>query len=72
MQEIYAEIRKTSKYASQIKASQLNGYAYPFQVHIAPDEDGYVVQGGYGGRYRLEDVYLFVMDGEGRKTYITK
>lgn len=72
MQDIYAEIKTTSKYASQIKASQLHGYAYPFQVHIEPDCDGYVVQGGYGGRYRLEDVDLFVMDDDGRKTYITK
>lgn len=72
MQELYAEIRKTSKYAYQAEAAKRAGHAYPFQVHIEPDKDGYVVKGGYGGQYRLEDVALFVLGADDSKTYITK
>lgn len=72
MQDIYAEIKKTSKYAYQARMSVEYGHAYPFQVHIEPDDEGYVVKGGIGGRYRLEDVALFVLDDDGTQTYITQ
>ncbi|MCP1617069.1 hypothetical protein FBY21_1669 [Pseudomonas sp. SLBN-26] len=64
MQQLYAEIKPTSKYAYQAEWCRSQGYGYPFKVRIAPDKDGYTVKGGYGGRYRMEDVDLFVFDGE--------
>lgn len=69
-QQLYAEIKKSSKYAHQAVQAQRQGMPYPFQVHIEDDKDGYVVLGGYGGFYRLEDVDLFVIDGLGRKVRI--
>jgi len=72
MQDIYAEIKKTSKYHYQVRMSQEHGHMYPFPAHIEPDCDGYVVKGGIGGQYRLEDVALFVLDDDGTKTYITQ
>lgn len=68
--QLVAEIKKSSKYAHQAVAAQRQGMPYPFQVHIEDDQDGYVVLGGYGGRYRLEDVDLFVIDEQGRKVRI--
>lgn len=70
MQQLYAEIKKTSKYAHQAVQAQRQGMPYPFPVHIEDDQGGYVVLGGYGGCYRLEDVDLFVIDGLGRKVRI--
>lgn len=70
MQQLYAEIKKSSKYANQAVLAQRQGMPYPFQVHIEDDQDGYVVLGGYGGRYRLEDVDLFVIDEQGRQIRI--
>lgn len=70
MQQLYAEIKKSSKYAHQAVQAQRQGMLYPFQVCIEDDQDGYVVVGGYGGRYRLEDVDLFVIDEQGRKVRI--
>lgn len=63
-QQLYAEIKETSKYASQIGWMQLRN-AYPFPVRFEQDPSGYVVKGGVGGCYRVEDVdLLFKRDGE--------
>ncbi|MDR6228992.1 hypothetical protein QE444_001349 [Pseudomonas sp. SORGH_AS199] len=61
-QQLYAEIKKSSQYAYQ---RDFAGWPSPFPVSISSDEfGGYVVQGGPGGQYRLEDVQLFVIEGE--------
>lgn len=63
-QQLYAEIKAGSKYESQIGWMQLRNN-YPFAVRFEPDRSGYVVKGGVGGCYRLEDVDLmFRVDGE--------
>lgn len=69
MQQLYAEIKKTSKYAHQADWAKKQG-EYPFKVSIEGYADGYVVQGGPGGQYRLEDVNLFAIDSQGRKVRI--
>ena len=65
-QQFMAEIKKTSKYASQIDL-MLNHpiYTYPFACVLDSDGGGeYVVKGGVGGRYRLADVNLYaIVDG---------
>jgi hypothetical protein len=64
-QRLYAEIKKSSKYASQIALCRSNGYGYPFKVRIVYDGGGdYVVKGGVGGQYRLADVNLYVIEGD--------
>lgn len=61
-QNLYAEIKKTSRYAYQ---RDWAGWPTPFPVQIVPGAaEGFVVKGGVGGQYRLEDVQLFVIDGE--------
>lgn len=60
-QRLYAEIEETSRYAYQRNFAT---WPTPFPIEIQPDDFGYVVQGGPGGAYRLEDVQLFVIDGE--------
>lgn len=72
MQQLYAEIKESSKYHYQARMSADYGHTYPFLAHIEPDFEGYVVKGGIGGQYRLEDVALFVLDDDGSKTYITQ
>jgi hypothetical protein len=63
-QQLYAEIKPTSKYASQIGWMELRN-AYPFPVRFEQDPSGYIVKGGVGGCYRLDDVkLLFKRDGE--------
>jgi hypothetical protein len=63
-QQLYAEIKATSKYASQIGWMQLRNN-YPFPVRFENDPSGYIVAGGVGGRYRVEDVdLLFKQNGE--------
>jgi hypothetical protein len=63
-QQLYAEIKADSKYASQIGWMQLRN-GYPFPIRFEQDPSGYVVKGGVGGCYRLEDVdLLFKRDGE--------
>lgn len=57
-QQLYAKIKKSSKYASQIALAERDG-VYPFPVMIQCFND-YVVKGGPGGQYRLKDVALFV------------
>lgn len=57
-QQLYARIRKTSKYAHQTDKL--------FQVRVGkPPYDNYVVHGGPGGVYALRDVHFFVLvDGK--------
>lgn len=63
-QQLYAEIKAGSKYASQIGWMQLRN-GYPFPIRFEQDPSGYVVKGGVGGCYRLEDVdLLFKQDGK--------
>ena len=60
-QQLYAKIKKSSKYAGQIALAKRDG-AYPFPVMIQDFE--YSVKGGPGGQYRLADVSLFVKVGK--------
>ncbi|WP_268799044.1 hypothetical protein [Pseudomonas huanghezhanensis] len=63
-QQLYAEIKPTSKYASQIGWMEMRN-GYPFPVRFEHDPLDYIVKGGVGGYYRLEDVeLLFKRDGE--------
>ncbi|MEB3733414.1 hypothetical protein ULF88_03055 [Halopseudomonas pachastrellae] len=64
MQQLYAEIKKSSKYAHQAQMNIDMGYGYPFKVSIRDDSSGYRVKGGVGGQYRLEDVNLYVFDND--------
>lgn len=68
-QQLFAEIRKDSKYAYQIRHQA--PIEYPFPVSIEPEEEGYVVKGGWGGQYRLTDVHLVVLHQDGSKTRIS-
>lgn len=68
-QQLYAEIKKSSKYAHQADWCRTNGYGYPFKVRISHDAGGYSVKGGVGGQYRLEDVNLYVIE-DGKKIRI--
>lgn len=61
-QQLYAGIKESSKYHSQIEWGKQSGYGHPFPVRLQPAADGYVVIGGVGGRYRLDDVELFVIE----------
>lgn len=65
-QRLYAKIRKSSKYYDQndlAKADPERWGGFPFPVYIeVGDPDGYVVQGGPGGQYRLSDVDLYVAE----------
>lgn len=58
-QQLYAGIRETSRYAHQADWQHTRG-PYPFPVRFQAAKDGYVIKGGFGGRYRLEDVELYV------------
>ncbi len=64
MQQLYAEIKKSSKYAHQTQMNIDMGYGHPFKVSIRDDPFGYRVKGGIGGQYRLEDVNLYVIDND--------
>jgi hypothetical protein len=59
-QRLYARVRPESKYYGQGEKDAL------FPVYVLTREAaGYVVLGGPGGQYRLEDVDLFVVgDGD--------
>lgn len=69
MHQLYAEIKKTSEYAHQAEMCIERGYGHPFEVAIVASKDGYNVIGGVGGRYRLKDVNLYVIE-EGQKIRI--
>jgi hypothetical protein len=62
-QQLYAEIKKSSKYAHQAEWCRSQGYGYPFKVRIREASDGYVVKGGVVGQYSLSDVNLYVLEG---------
>ena len=64
-QQLYAKIKRTSKYYGQGE----RGALFPVYVEAGWAE-GYVVQGGPGGQYRLKDVNLFIMD-DGREMRIS-
>lgn len=57
---LVAIIRKESKYAYQTQHHE-----EPFSCVIANDADGYVIKGGYGGAYRMQDVHLFAETPQG-------
>lgn len=63
-QQLYAKIKRSSKYYGQTGKCAL----FPVYV-IHGGAGGYVIQGGPGGQYRLEDVNLFVVD-DGREMRI--
>lgn len=71
MQQIYAKIKKSSKYYFQNDWARNEG-SFPFPVSIIPEPTipEYCVLGGPGGRYRLADVQLFVVQ-DGRELKIT-
>jgi len=64
MQQLYAEIKKSSKYHGQIQMCRDMGLGYPFKVSIQFDVGGYQVKGGAGGQYRLADVNLYVIEND--------
>jgi hypothetical protein len=56
-----ARIKKTSKYYGQAGPGRDEEEGFP--VFISTDALGYVVQGGPGGQYRLDDVELWALRG---------
>jgi hypothetical protein len=58
-QQIYAKIKRSSKYFGQTGEDDL------FQVYVEAHKGEYVVSGGPGGQYRLADVNLYVVGGDG-------
>ncbi|MBS7559378.1 hypothetical protein KHO49_13635 [Pseudomonas sp. RC4D1] len=60
-QQLYAGIKEGSRYHSQIEFGKSCGWPHPFPIKLEPCPDGYVVKGGVGGRYRMEDVELYVL-----------
>jgi len=68
-QQLYAEIKKSSKYAHQATWAKSQG-PYPFPVRVGYDGgDLYCVAGGPGGAYRLADVNLYVIE-DGKKVRV--
>lgn len=68
--QLFAEIKKSSKYAHQADWCRNGPCGYPFRVRIEVDSfDDFIVKGGVGGRYRLSDVNLYLMDG-GKKVRV--
>lgn len=68
-QQLYAEIKKSSKYAHQATWAKSQGQ-YPFPVRVVDDNGGlYCVAGGPGSAYRLADVNLYVIEG-GKKVRV--
>lgn len=66
-QQLYAKIKKSSKYFDQNWYAERNPerWGWPFAVQVCPDNPdpaGYIVQGGPGGQYRLSDVNLYVIE----------
>ena len=56
-QQLYAKIKRTSKYYGQGNKGAL------FKVFVGTVNLGdYVVQGGPGGQYRMSDVNLYVVE----------
>lgn len=71
MQQLHAKIKPSSKYSFQNKWAEAEG-PLPFPVTIDPEPavTGYCVLGGPGGRYRLSDVEIFIIEN-GRELKIT-
>ena len=65
MQQIYAKVKKSSKYFWQNELAKQQG-TFPFPVTInARTTDSYNVKGRPGGQYRLSDLNLYVItDGK--------
>lgn len=64
-QQIYAKIKRTSKYFGQGEPNAL------FKVFVdVGHPEAYLVKGGPGGQYRLADVNLFVV-ADGREVRIS-
>lgn len=64
-QQLYAKIKRSSKYYGQGKAGAL------FEAFVeAGEPTGYLVQGGPGGQYKLSDVDLYIVEG-GREVRIS-
>ncbi len=60
--EFFATIRKQSKYYRHQQQLDSNDKAVPFRVTIVFDSDPeWPVHGGFGGRYTLFDVDLWVV-----------
>lgn len=73
-QQIYAKIRAESKYVHQNESAERepDRWGWPFRVRIVGGpRSGYLVQGGPGGQYRLDDVDLFVIE-DGVEVKISK
>jgi hypothetical protein len=68
MQQLFATIKKSSKYACQQPRddSQRLAPMMPFEVHIGtgPAKD-YIVHGN-GNQYRIADLRFYVKDDDGR------
>ena len=64
-QQLYAKIKRTSKYYGQGE----KGGLFPVFVEAGYPE-GYMVHGGPGGQYRLSDVNLYVVE-DGREMRIS-
>jgi hypothetical protein len=64
-QQLYAQIKRSSKYYGQTVAKAL------FPVYVEARRGEYVVQGGPGGQYRLADVNLFVAGEDGETQRIS-
>lgn len=63
--QLYARIKKSSKYYHQNAVAKSGGYGLPFPVEVGPDPFmGYVIKGGPGGQYTVKDVNLYaIVDG---------
>jgi hypothetical protein len=64
-QQLYAQIKRSSKYYGQTDAGAI------FPVHILIGAGDYVVQGWPGGQYRLCDVHILVADEHGKTMRIS-
>ena len=69
--QLFAEIKKSSKYAHPAELCRSRPCGYPFRVKLSTDDadDGFIVKGGVGGRYRLDDVRLY-LDMRGKKVRV--
>lgn len=61
MQQLYMQIKRTSKYANQ---QSKKNTVYPVAIESGNGE--YMVQGGPGGQYRMSDVNIFVKLDDGK------
>ena len=65
--QLYAKVKRSSKYFHQNEMARTSGLGLPFPVNVMPDiRDSYKVQGGPGGQYRMEDVNLFIIGESGQ------